>query len=138
MQLNVTLKKNTLVKDIVHVNAIISFAAVPLEVKFTKLLFLIWHDELMFKLALLPLRKGDTILSLRQERDDLLQLFQHELAYIDKSRKITQELQYLDTPTLKEILADVSTIVFNRVLVDKLLAHNWPFLLKTGRIFSLL
>lgn len=43
------------VKDIVHVNAVISFAAVSLEVKFTKLLLLVWHNMLMLKLALIPL-----------------------------------------------------------------------------------
>lgn len=44
-------------KDIVHVNAIISFAAVSLEVKFTKLFFFIWYDKVMFKFALFPLYK---------------------------------------------------------------------------------
>lgn len=44
-------------KDIVHVNAIISFAAVTLEVKFTELLFLVRHNMLMLKLALLPLQE---------------------------------------------------------------------------------
>lgn len=38
-----------------HVNAIISFTAVSLKVKLTKLLFLIWYNKLMFKLALLAL-----------------------------------------------------------------------------------
>lgn len=46
-----------LVKDIVHVNAIISFAAVSLEIKFTKFLFLVWHNMLMLKLALVPLQE---------------------------------------------------------------------------------
>lgn len=46
-----------LVKDIVHVNAIISFAAVSLKVKFTELLFLVWHNVLVLKLALLPLQE---------------------------------------------------------------------------------
>lgn len=45
-----------LLKDIVHVNAIISFAAVSLEIKFTKLLLLVWHNMLMLKLALVPLQ----------------------------------------------------------------------------------
>lgn len=43
------------VKDIVHVNAVISFAAVSLEIKFTKFLFLVWHNMLMLKLALVSL-----------------------------------------------------------------------------------
>lgn len=47
--------KTNMKKDIVHVAAIISFTAVSLEVKFTKLLFLIEWDELMFKLAMFPL-----------------------------------------------------------------------------------
>lgn len=46
-----------LVKDIVHVNAIFSFAAVSLEIKFTKFLFLVWHNMLMLKLALVPLQE---------------------------------------------------------------------------------
>lgn len=46
-----------LVKDIVHVNAIISFAAVSLEIKFTKFLFLVWHNVLVLKLALVPLQE---------------------------------------------------------------------------------
>lgn len=50
-----------LAKDIVHVNAIVSFAAVSLEVKFTKLLFLVWHNMLMFKLALVPLQEKKRI-----------------------------------------------------------------------------
>lgn len=45
----------SLVKDIMHVNAIISFTAVSLKVKFTKLLFLIWYNILVLKLALLSL-----------------------------------------------------------------------------------
>lgn len=49
-------------KDIVHVNAIISFTAVTLEVKFAKLFFLIRYDELMFKLALFPLHEENTLL----------------------------------------------------------------------------
>lgn len=44
-----------------HVNAIISFTAVPLEVEFTEFLFLIWYDKLMFKLALFPLYEDKTI-----------------------------------------------------------------------------
>lgn len=51
----------SLVKDIMHVNAIISFTAVPLEIKFTKLFFLVWDDILMFKLALVPLHEEDRI-----------------------------------------------------------------------------
>lgn len=47
-------------------------------------------------------------------------------------------LLYLDASTLQEILADVSAIVFNCVLIDELLAHNWTFLLKTRGIFSFL
>lgn len=46
-----------------HVNAVISFAAVSLEVKFTKLFFLIWYDMFMFKLALIPLHEKNTILA---------------------------------------------------------------------------
>lgn len=49
-----------LVKDIVHVNAIFSFAAVSLEVKLTKFLFLVWHNVLMLKLALVPLQETKT------------------------------------------------------------------------------
>lgn len=49
-----------LVKDIVHVNAVISFAAVSLEIKFTKFLFLVWHNMLMLKLALVPLHEKKT------------------------------------------------------------------------------
>jgi len=61
------------VKDIVHVNAIISFAAVSLEVKFTEFLLFIRHHMLMFKFALLPLRveKMKTFHLVK----DLLQLF---------------------------------------------------------------
>ncbi len=61
-----------------HVNAIISFTAVSLEVKFTKLLLLIWYDELMFKLALFPLCEEKDILSLRWEGDYLFQIFQRK------------------------------------------------------------
>lgn len=46
-----------LLTDIVHVNAIISFAAVSLQIKFTKLLLLVWHNMLMLKLALVPLQE---------------------------------------------------------------------------------
>lgn len=52
--------------------------------------------------------------------------------------KYHYKLLYLDASTLQEILADVSAVVFNRVLVDELLAHNRPFLLKTRRDFSFL
>lgn len=48
-----------------HVNAIISFTAVSLEVKFAKLLFLIWYNVFMFKLALLPLNEENIISSSR-------------------------------------------------------------------------
>lgn len=40
-----------------HVNAVVSFAAVSLEVKFTQLLLLVWHNVLMLKLALIPLQE---------------------------------------------------------------------------------
>lgn len=50
-----------IVKDIVHINAILSFTAVSLEVKLAKFLFLVWYDELMFKLALFPLYGGKYI-----------------------------------------------------------------------------
>lgn len=33
-------------------------------------------------------------------------------------------LLYLDAPALQKILADVSTVVLDCVLVDELLAHN--------------
>lgn len=42
-------------KDIVHVNAVVSLAAVSLEVEFAEFLLLIGHNNLMFKLALFPL-----------------------------------------------------------------------------------
>ena len=38
-----------------HVNTVISFAAVTLEVEFAEFLFLIRHNEFVFKLALFPL-----------------------------------------------------------------------------------
>lgn len=44
---------------------------------------------------------------------------------------------YLDASTLQEVLADVAAVVFHRVLVDELLAHDRPLLLKT-RHFSFL
>lgn len=46
-------------------------------------------------------------------------------------------LLYLDASTLQKILADVSTVVLNCVLINELLAHNYPFLLET-RTFSFL
>lgn len=46
-------------------------------------------------------------------------------------------LPYLNAATLQEVLADVSSIVLYGMLVDELLAHNWPFLLK-ARDFSIL
>lgn len=45
---------------------------------------------------------------------------------------------YLDASALQEILANVSPVVFHCVLVDELFAHYQSFLLKTGRIFSVL
>ena len=47
-------------------------------------------------------------------------------------------LLYLDAATLQEVLADVSTIVFNCMLIDELLAHDWSFLLKARGVFSFL
>lgn len=46
-------------------------------------------------------------------------------------------IPYLDASTLQKILADVSTVVLNCVLIYELLAHNKPFLLET-RTFSFL
>lgn len=40
-----------------HVDAVVSFAAVTLEVKFAQLLFLVWYDEVVLELALFPLKK---------------------------------------------------------------------------------
>jgi len=42
-------------KDIVHVNAFVSLAAVTLQVEFAEFLLLIRNNKLMFKLALFPL-----------------------------------------------------------------------------------
>lgn len=39
-----------------HVNAVVSFAAVALQVKLAELLLFVRHDMLVFKLALHPLR----------------------------------------------------------------------------------
>ena len=49
-------------KDTVHVNAVVSFAAVAMEVEFTQLLLLVWNHQLMFKLTLLSLqpKRGST------------------------------------------------------------------------------
>lgn len=47
--------KGQLWKDIVHVDTVVSLAAVSLDVEFTKLLLLIRNDEVMLKLALVPL-----------------------------------------------------------------------------------
>lgn len=114
------------VKDIVHVNAVLSFAAVSLEVKFTKLLFLVWHNMLMLKLALIPL----------QEKNSRLQegCAAHMFSRINLFKVLL--LSYLDASALQKVLADVSTIVLNCVLIYELLAHNQPFLLKTT--FSIL
>lgn len=46
-------------KDIVHVDAVLPFAAVSLEVKLAQLLLLVRHDVLVFKLALHPLHKTE-------------------------------------------------------------------------------
>lgn len=113
-----------LVKDIVHVNAIVSFAAVSLEIKFTKLLFLVWHNVLMLKLALVPLQekkknKQHKTVGRRQDRKGaMLTVFQCRSVYI----KVL--LLYLDASTLQKILADVSAVVLNCVLIYELLAHN--------------
>lgn len=45
---------------------------------------------------------------------------------------------HLNAATLQEVLADVSSVVLNCVLVDELLAHDWSFLLKAGGHFSIL
>lgn len=47
------------------------------------------------------------------------------------------EVGHLDASTLQEVLADVAAVVFDRVLVDELFAHDWSLLLET-RHFSFL
>lgn len=95
-----------------HVNTIISFAAVSLEVKFTKLLFLVGHNVLMLKLALIPLQeKNQARRKGPQLRSSIMNLFKVLLPYLDAS-------------ALQKVLADVSTVVLNRVLIYELLAHN--------------
>lgn len=47
-------------------------------------------------------------------------------------------MRYLDASALQEVLADVAAVVFNRVLVDELLAHDRPLLLKAGHFSFLL
>lgn len=50
----------------------------------------------------------------------------HILKYKQTSKKT-----YFNASALDEIFTDVSAIVFNRVLIDKLLAHDWTFFLET-------
>lgn len=108
-----------------HVNAVISFAAVSLQVKLTEFLFLIRHNQLMFKFALFPLCKHKRqCLSITSDHCD--------------KKLDTQASPYLDAATLKEVLADVSTVVLNRMLTYELLAHDWSLLLKARGAFSLL
>lgn len=47
-------------------------------------------------------------------------------------------MRHLDASALQEVLADVAAVVFNRVLVDELLAHDRPLLLKAGHFSFLL
>lgn len=42
-------------KDIVHVDAVFSFGAVPLDIELAKFFLLVWDYIVMFKLALIPL-----------------------------------------------------------------------------------
>lgn len=42
-----------------HVDAVVSFTAVSLEVEFTQLLLLVWSNQLMFKLTLVPLKESE-------------------------------------------------------------------------------
>lgn len=81
----------------------------------------------MLKLALVPL----------QEKNSRLQegCAAHMFSSINLF-KVLLLLSYLDASALQKVLADVSTIVLNCVLIYELLAHNQPFLLKTT--FSIL
>lgn len=47
-------------------------------------------------------------------------------------------MTYFDAATLQEVFADVSAVVFHRVLVDELLGHDGPFLLEASNPFPLL
>lgn len=47
-------------------------------------------------------------------------------------------IAYFDASTLKEIFTNVPPIVFNRMLINEFLAHDWTLLLETGRAFRFL
>lgn len=51
---------------------------------------------------------------------------------------IKVKLAYFDASTLEEIFTNVPPIVFNRMLINEFLAHDWTLLLETGWTFRIL
>lgn len=47
-------------------------------------------------------------------------------------------IAYFDASTLKEIFTNVPPIVFNCMLINEFLAHDWTLLLETGWPFRFL